>query len=277
MELNPRYGTDPVITLDGRPSDAVGPLLRQRRRLAVALGTFRAEQWAHPSRCAGWSNLDVMVHLESTNSFWAFSIESGLRGEPTRFLNGFDPVASPAQLVAASDADPDQVLDRFAASTESLGSLLSSLADDDWSRLAESPPGHLPIGAVAQHALWDGWVHERDVLLPLGIAPEEDPDEVAGSLRYVAALGPALAMNQGSTERGVLAVAATTPDLRFVVEVGDRVAVREGTEPADLELRGDAVALLESLSLRAPLRQPVPEGARWLLSGLAVAFDAEPA
>ena len=45
---------------------------------------------------------DVIIHLASTNQFWAFSINQGLAGEPTQFLLGFDPVASPAELVAAA-------------------------------------------------------------------------------------------------------------------------------------------------------------------------------
>ena len=28
---------------------------------------------------------------------------------------------------------------------------------------------------LASHALWDGWVHERDIALPLGLTPPEEP------------------------------------------------------------------------------------------------------
>jgi uncharacterized protein (TIGR03083 family) len=274
VQLTPRYGAGPVITLDGDPADVLVPAVRQRRRLAAACAAFTEEQWAHPSRCERWSTRDVLVHLDSTNAFWAYSIAEGLRGEPTQLLATFDPVASPAALVAAAGDTPSaQVRDQFLASTETLLGMLESLDDDAWSTMAEAPPGHVTISAVVHHALWDSWVHERDILLPLGLTPDREPDEVGACLRYAAALSPAFAVTMGAGGRGVLALTTSDPDLAVVVDVDGRVAVREGPADADLELTGDAVDLLEALSLRRPLDQPVPETSAWLLHGLAEIFD----
>ena len=84
------------------------------------------------------------------------------------------------------------------ASTEALCRQFETLDDGGWSTLAEAPHGHVTISAMALHALWDSWVHERDILLPLGLAPEHHDDEVAASLRYAAALGPAFALSRGA-------------------------------------------------------------------------------
>jgi uncharacterized protein (TIGR03083 family) len=280
MQLTPRYGAQPVITLDGSPAAIAGPLIRQRRRLATALASFTDEQWSHPSRCAGWSNRDVIVHLDSTNTFWSMSIAAGVHGEPTRFLATFDPVASPAQLVAGSgDVSTGEVLARFVASTDALVGLCSSLDHAGWSAAAEAPPGHVSVSAVAHHALWDSWVHERDVLVPLGLAPEPEADEVAACLRYVAALGPALALNRGAAGSGVLAIDATGPDVVVVVDIGDQVVVRAGAAgapTAELRLAGDAVELLEALSVRRPLSQLIPAESAWMLRGLSDTFDVAP-
>ena len=277
MQLTPRYGAQPVITLDGPPAAIAGPLIRQRRRLATALASFTDEQWSHPSRCAGWSNRDVIVHLDSTNTFWSMSIAAGVHGEPTRFLATFDPVASPAQLVAGSgDVSTGEVLARFVASTDALVGLCSSLDHAGWSAAAEAPPGHVSVSAVAHHALWDSWVHERDVLVPLGLAPEPEADEVAACLRYVAALGPALALNRGAAGSGVLAIDATGPDVVVVVDIGAEVVVRAGAAgapTAELRLAGDAVELLEALSVRRPLTQLIPADSVWMLRGLSDTFD----
>ena len=43
------------------------------QEFAAALAVLDDEQWSHPSRCEGWSSRDVIVHLDSTNAFWAFS------------------------------------------------------------------------------------------------------------------------------------------------------------------------------------------------------------
>lgn len=274
MQLNPRYGPEPVITFDGSPAAIAEPAIRQRRRLAAALASFDDEQWAHPSRCEGWSNRDVIVHLDTTNSFWSYSIAAGLRGEPTQLLAAFDPVASPAEMVAgAVDVSTAEILDRFVTSTEALVELLASLEEDDFTRLAEAPPGHLTVSVVAHHALWDSWIHERDVLLPLGESPDVESDEVAASLRYAAALSPAFAVGREQGDAGVLAVTATDPELSILVDIGERVVVRSGTADADLTVSGDAVELVEALSSRGSLNQTVPAETAWMLDGLAEAFD----
>ncbi len=77
MQLNPRYGPDPVIVFDGSPSAIAEPTIRQRRRLAGALASFGSDEWAHPSRCDGWTCREVIVHLDSTNAFWSYSISVG--------------------------------------------------------------------------------------------------------------------------------------------------------------------------------------------------------
>ncbi|CAN5668946.1 hypothetical protein BH10ACT2_BH10ACT2_18460 [soil metagenome] len=275
MQLTPRYGINPIIRLDGEPSAIFAPATRQRRRLATALASFGDEQWTHPSRCAGWSNRDVIVHLDTTNNFWTFSIEAGQRREPTTFLATFDPVASPAQMVtAAQELSAHEVLDRFEKSTAKLEETLCAVAGDDWLALAEAPPGHISISALVHHALWDSWVHERDVLLPLGITPDEQPDEIAACLRYVAALAPAISLTIGTSNKGRLGVEATNPDTAFVVEISDHVHVGTGSAPADLRLTGDAVELVEALSIRQPLAQSIPADFSWMVSGLAEIFDA---
>jgi uncharacterized protein (TIGR03083 family) len=280
MQLTPWYRADPIIQLDGDPAAIGEPAVRQRRRLAEVLAGFDDEQWAHPSRCAGWSNRDVITHLHSTNQFWGFSIAFGLKGEPTQFLATFDPVATPAQLVA--DAPPvsnAELLDQFRTSTDALATQLEGLDEAGWRATAEAPCGHVSISTLAHHALWDSLVHERDILLPLGHPPTEEPDEILASLRYVAALSPAFAISRDEAPGGVLAIAPTDLDGEFCAEVGDRVRIRSGPAVGDpdLALTGAAVELLEALSLRTPLDQPVPDAAAWFVDGLKVTFDQTPA
>ncbi len=279
MQLTPHYGPDPILVLDGPPSAIGAPAIRQRQRLAATLSSLTDEQWSHPSRCAGWTSRDVIVHLDSTNMFWFHAIGAGLRGEPTRFLTTFDPVASPAHSVAGDTTPAIELLSRFQASTDALVSLWASLDDDSWSALAEAPPGHISVSAVTHHALWDSWVHERDVLVPLGIRADEHADEIAACLRYAAGLGPALARTRGPEGRGVLAVTATDPEVSIVVDIGDRVEVRSrgvGTDTdsdADVVLGGRAIDLLESLSIRRRLEVALPAEHAWMLSGLSETFD----
>ena len=75
----------------------------------------------------------------------------------------------------------------------------------------------------------------------------------------------------------MLGVSTTDPSLELAVEVGDQVRVVDGpAESADLVLAGDAVELLETLSIRRPFTQPVPAGSEWWVQGLLEVFDVSP-
>jgi len=279
MQLKPRYDTPGFLRFEGPLDDPSVPLLRQRRRLASILAELDDAQWATPSRCEGWSVQDVIAHLVDTDRFWAISIAAGRSGEPTRVLATLDPVATPAELVDRVRSLPwAKVFERFVESTDAIAESVAGLDDDGWSMLGEAPPGHVPLRACALHAQWDGWIHERDVVLPLGLAPVEDPDEIAGCLRYAPALSPALTVAGGSTRKGSIVIEATDPEMRVVVDVGDAILVRDGDASDDaLHLAGSAVELVEALSYRVPLTQPVAREHQWLLAGLAKAFDREEA
>src|SRR5438105_4264977 len=95
--------------------------------------------------------------------------------------------------------------------------MLAGLTDDEWS----AP------------TLWDCWIHERDVALPLGRTPAIEADEVASSLRYAAALGPGFLINGGDGCRGRFAVDAHRPPTQFWLEVDDSVHVHDGGAPGD--------------------------------------------
>jgi len=261
--------------MDAPVGDPSIPMVRQRRRLSDVLATLDERQWATQTRCEGWSVQDVVTHLITTNQFWTISILAGLAGEPTKFLVAFDPVQTPAQMVDdMRDMSSADVLARYVETTDALASAVDGLDDDAWSTIAEAPPGHVAIRSLALHALWDAWIHERDVLLPLGIGPVLEPDEIAGSLMYAAALGPAFYASTGSDRRGTLGVVATDPDLSFVVESGPTVVVRSGPVPADVPcVTGDAVTLVEGLSFRGPFDHGLADDDLWLLGGLADVFD----
>jgi len=277
VQLTPRYDGPPVLRIEGPTPDPAELLLRQRRRLADRLAGLDAEGWATPSRCDAWSVRDVVAHLVDVDRFWTFSIGAGRGGEPTRFLATFDPVATPPQLVdAMADVDPAELLGRFGEGIGGLAAALDGLDSDDWEALAEAPPGHIPIRALALHALWDGWIHERDIVLPLGLDPVEDDDEVRGCLLYAAALGPAFMACGGSERTGTLVIEANAPATWVVVDVGPEVvASLGGTVPTGaVVVHGPAVDLVEALSLRAPLPDTLADDDAWLLAGLATVFDA---
>lgn len=275
-QIAPRYDSEPIVVLDGPPAGVLGPAVRQRERLLATVNSFSDDEWSHPSRCEGWTSRDVISHLDTTNGFWTASIAAGCRGEPSRFLATFDPVATPALLVdATASMSAAETLDRFAASTLALVEQLSALDADGWVATAEAPPGHIRVTDLVHHALWDSWVHERDILLPLGIEPERHDDEIAACLRYAIALSPAFALTNGETRTGSISLDVTGPTVAAAAVVDGVVTVRDGRlDGADVHLTGDAVDVLEALSIRAPLAAAVAADAAWMLNGLSTVFDA---
>lgn len=275
MQLTPRYDDPGFLRFELPLGDLAGLMTGQRRRLAALLGELDDAQWATASRCDGWSVQDVAAHLVSTNQFWAFSIGSALAGQPTRFLSSFDPVSSPMELVeAVRTQSAAAVLDQLVATGDALAAAVAGLDGAAWDTIGEAPPGHVPLRAVVLHALWDGWVHERDIALPLGLTPVVEAAEVAAILGYAAALGPAFGITRGAIREGAIKIDTVDPSVRVVVEVGASLLVRSGDAPdSALCLDGSGVELLEALSVRGPFPCPVPDEHRWLVAGLTEVFD----
>jgi uncharacterized protein (TIGR03083 family) len=278
VQLKPRYGDEPVVVVDVRVG-GVHPLVAQRRRMVEVLAALDDADWGRPSRCTGWTVQDVVNHLVTTNGFWDLSIQAGLAGDPTRFLSTFDPVASPAALADQHrGTSVSDTRSRFADGSAALAATIEGLDDAGWDVLAEAPPGHLPVRLVADHALWDAWVHERDILLPLGHEPVVADDEILTCLRYAAALGQAFTLCEGSMATGAMGVRARDPSDELVVTVDGRSVristPRAGSSPAGW-LEGSAVDLVEMLSAR-DVDAPRPAALDWFVAGLATAFDQKP-
>jgi uncharacterized protein (TIGR03083 family) len=286
VQLQPRYDGAPILQIRaGLPNPATA-MLRQRRRLAKVLGELSAADWATPSRCEGWTAQDVVTHLVSTNQFWTISVAQGVAGTPTRFLATFDPVASPAQMVeqARGKVSPAETLEQFTTSVDALAAAVEPLSDAQVATvIAEAPPGHVPLDAVLRHALWDAWIHERDILEPLGLTQDREDDELASCLAYAAALGPAFALANGRTEISSFVVGADDPRCHFVVTpAGDDPSAVEVLDGAEVDLMppvpsigGDAVELIEAFSFRAPFPPDLDPTIKRLVAGLADVFDTE--
>ena len=277
MQLTPRYDGPTLLHVDDAIGDPVVPLVRQRRRMVATLADLDDAAWGTPSRCDGWTVQDVICHLVSTNQFWGMTIGAGLAGKPTRFLSTFDPVATPPQLIEPlRGLPPSAVLNQFSTSVESLAEATVGLDPAARALPAEGPLGHVSITAVLLHARWDSWIHERDVLLPLGGAPTQEDDELVSTLAYAAGLGPAFAAAGGSTREGTLVVDATDPRTVVVVDEGPTVTVRLGdpSSPATgTRLAGRTAELIDALSFRAPFPSPLAAEDEWLLGGLGEVFD----
>ncbi len=262
------------MVFDGDVDDQLEPMARQRKRLEAQLATFTDDQWQTHSRCTDWTVRDVIAHLVGVNQFWTYSVKCALAGNPSRLLANFDPAGTPAEMVAGMVAiSTSEVLAQFVFSNREFLASLDGLTTAQWGMLGESPAGHVPLRLVAQHALWDSWIHERDIMVPLGLAQVEEPDELTSCLRYVAALSPTFTISTGADIGGVFGVSARRPTITFSIAVHDTVTCSQRAEFDGITLMGDATELVEALSLRAPLPDDAPEAWQQLLTGITRAMS----
>jgi uncharacterized protein (TIGR03083 family) len=262
--LRQYYDEVAPIEVDERLGSVVTPWLRHRQRFAARLAALTDEQWAAPSRCAGWTNQDVVSHLVTADEFWVASLHGAAAGSPTAYLAGFDPTAVPEALVAPTRSlAPGEVLDRFLAVDERFVAAVTSQGDDAWASLGESPVGHVPARLALAHALWDSWLHERDILVPLGLEDPVEADELRVAAWYVLAVGSAQGgllgdpapVGPGLTEPiDATLVFADLPDdpIHLVVDQGVLVERASDGRPA-----GSACELVEGYTGR----RPIPAGA----------------
>jgi uncharacterized protein (TIGR03083 family) len=189
-----RHFYDGTLDIEVAPElgAVVEPWARHRRRFVDALEQLTPDQWTAITRCDAWDARDVICHLMSADSFWVISLSSAVAGTPTTFLADFDPAVDPEQIVAPMRSmSTDGFVEQFRAGTEAFIEAVESMDESDWSHPGESPVGHVPARLVLAHALWDSWLHERDILLPLGIDVPVEADELAVSTWYLLAFGAA--------------------------------------------------------------------------------------
>lgn len=256
--LQQHYDQVERYLVDDRLGDGIEPWRRHRARLLATLGTFDEEQWLVPTHCTDWNARDIVSHLISVDQFFVVSLLGAQAGTPTKMLPGFDPTAIPELLVAPMRAKSSaELLDELAAGQEAYIQTVDAMAPEDWAKWGESPFGFVPARIVFAHAFWDSWVHERDILVPLGQAPAIDPDEVFAaawfSLFFGCAQGGQVGVEDGPDAPITAEVVfAEAPERAVRVRVDDQVRLDATTASATGEGAAvvSAVAFVDAFTQR---------------------------
>jgi uncharacterized protein (TIGR03083 family) len=232
------------------------------------LSALTEDQWKAQTRCASWDARGVVSHLVTVDGFFAMTLSGAQRGAPpTTFIRGFDPSTGTDDLVAPLLELPiDALLERFVTGTETLSGAVAAFADGDWRSPGEAPFGHLPARLILAHAFWDSWLHERDILEPLGLSPVVEDDELLTATWYtfvVGGLQGGLMVDDEPVGPGADAPIDVTlqfdelpnAPLQVQIDTGVRIASADGSDAVD---GGSAVALVESVAGRRGARAPEP-------------------
>jgi uncharacterized protein (TIGR03083 family) len=274
MKLVQIYG-DPgaplAVECDG--STLAPVVARHKARQLEAFSNLTEDQWKSETRCEGWTALELGHHVTGAANFFAETLIRSQQGEATRFLEGFDPQESPKELAAAAAGmTPEDVLADMEHSITRLQQAFDAFAGDErgapaWTSPAEAPPGQVPAHSSLQHCLFDSWLHERDLLLPLGLEQIQVAEEVIATTQYLcglAAIAALLDLDPAPEPGETLRIGLTDHLATIEVDLGlpTRARVIHGADPEEADVVADGQYLCDAMSGRADLSAFVEPGSR---------------
>jgi uncharacterized protein (TIGR03083 family) len=172
------------IHIDVDPVAVLAAYAQHRRRFAAEVASLDEPALAAPSRCALWSVADVLRHCRDVDG-WMQALWSG--GRPP--FSSFDPIMTPHEFVVAGRSVPDvEARDRYVSSSEVMAADVGSSGPERWGLKSVSPVGFVPWWLSALHVFFDSWIHERDVLIPLGVRAPVEASEALPVLTYSLAI-----------------------------------------------------------------------------------------
>jgi uncharacterized protein (TIGR03083 family) len=168
------------IYVDVDPAAALAAYAQHRRRFAAEVASLDEAALATQSRCALWSVADVLRHCRDVD-YWMQALWSGERPP----FSSFDPIMTPHEFVVAGRSIPDlEARDRYVSSSEAMAADVGGSPPERWGLTSVSPVGFVPWWLSALHVFFDSWIHERDVLLPLGVSVPVEESEALPVLAY---------------------------------------------------------------------------------------------
>jgi uncharacterized protein (TIGR03083 family) len=245
----------------------------QHERVLATARSLDAAEWARPSRCSAWTAHQLLIHLLGATG----ACRTTLTGERDVFAGGFDPNSGPATFVERRAGEPVAVtLDDLEAESAATAEAIDAL------RGASPTPTRTAVwGAPVDwrlflaHMFWDSWMHERDLLIPLGrpVTTTESEAQLAaayglhsaGIMNGLTGNPIDVTLQLGGTGAGTYTVTADGGDVRVTV-----VAPATGAAPlGDALLDRDAIAgrlpaLVEVLDAPAAVVEPLARLASFL-------------
>ena len=151
--------------------EIVAALAEQQAELLGLLAGLDEAGWQRPSRCEGWTVVDVVLHVAQTNEMAIASATGRFANHVTEVGRNVGPAVDvddgAALMVAAERGAPGSaVRDRYAAGAQELSSLLAST---DPHLRVEWVAGQLSARTLATTRLAETWIHTGDVAEALDI------------------------------------------------------------------------------------------------------------
>lgn len=192
--------------------DVVTALSAQQDELANYVATASDADLQRPSRCAGWTVTDVLLHLAQTNEMAVASIEGRLSelveavAADIPQIGGIDQWAG--ALVALQRTAVAATRDRWIASADAQA---AAFAGCEPARRVQWVAGELAARSLCTTRLTEAWIHTVDVAVAFGPAPAPT-DRLWHTSRLVWRTVPYALGQEGRTLVGEVAFVLDAPD-----------------------------------------------------------------
>jgi uncharacterized protein (TIGR03084 family) len=147
-------------------------LAAQHAELATLLQDLDTAAWAAPSRCAGWSVSDVVLHLAQTDEMALASLQGRLAehlaAKAAVWTTASNVDDGAGLLVEAERGGRADVVHR--RWLESAAALRTAFAEADLHARVTWVAGSLSVRTLATTRLAECWIHTHDVSAGLGVA-----------------------------------------------------------------------------------------------------------
>ena len=240
-----------------KPTDVASAWIGHRERLRRWIADIPEAAWTRATRCDAWTITDLVRHLVSGSQFLGYTLHEAKKQHATNLLADFDPQVTPAAAASQlAGLDLAGLLEALADVDGRVVRELDGFAGADWQLPAEAPMGQVPAYVSVNHFLFDSWVHERDLMLPLGESPTVEVNEVTAVATYVAALaGLAPDGADHALPRAlVVDVALSGPDVRLTVQRDETVTTASvvASPNGGLTLEATAADFIDFATGRTP-------------------------
>ncbi|MGI8664040.1 MAG: maleylpyruvate isomerase family mycothiol-dependent enzyme [Acidimicrobiales bacterium] len=216
-------------------------------------------EWGAQSLCPDWTMRDVVSHLAQIEAVLAGWLPASAEGPP--------PFARAGEFAqATAGLDHAGFAEAVHAQFDVRRADLAALEPSDVERPSWTPLGPATYGRFLGVRVFDFWVHERDISVPLGRASDDSGpraeravDEVAGSLGYI--VGKKIGLPDGHS----IAFHLTGPVVRgLCVVVDGRARVVDDIDAPDVELTTDSLTFVQLACGRIDPQGPIDAGTiRW--------------
>lgn len=234
---------------------AVHNLRRCYASIDELLGRLTDEQWEVPSLCPAWDVRGVIGHLGGVEHM-LLGVEPGSMTESIPFGKVGEWLADVAEL------DHTAFLERYRATVAARIAELDAFTDEQLDRPSLTPVGPGTYGRFMAVRVFDYWVHEQDVRVPLGLpgheagpAAEMAMDEIERSLPYV--VGKKIGLADGMSVTFEL----TGPvERRMHLVVDGRAGLVESLDSPDVTVIADSTTFALLACGRIDPQGPIDDG-----------------